>query len=342
MREIPAARAAPRWAARVAELRDQYQHLLFLSHQQRDRRHGWHGWHGWRRCFRRRQWWGWWSGGRCTRRRDLQHGPKLGLFGCTFDGNATVGGLGGTNGLAGTNTSGSSAFPGQGGAGGLAAGGAIYTSNSCVTIVDSCTFEFNFCQSGNSQSGGPPNGSGDGATGPAGPFAGGGGLFNLGTNTFINCTFDEKLRRGRFRWQWRHGWLLPASAARAVQEATLLVAVSITPMERWRASRIARWPAANVLAARTASAVRVSLQRGQQRCERRQLWREHRQREYWHIVVVGFDPRLSDQRLKRFRPDRRREFQHPVPIRPAASTCRAVSRTPTHHWARSPRTAGRP
>ncbi len=102
---------------------------------------------------------------------------------CAFHaGNGVIGGNGG---IGGTNSAGFNGFPGAGGVGGTAAGAGIY--NVGKANIQSCTFDFNFCEGGTSQTaGGNPGGGGNGPAGPAGAPGEGGGIYNAATNGVVN------------------------------------------------------------------------------------------------------------------------------------------------------------
>ncbi|HEX3797701.1 MAG TPA: carboxypeptidase-like regulatory domain-containing protein [Verrucomicrobiae bacterium] len=117
------------------------------------------------------------------------------LSNCTFAGNGTIAGNGGTGG---TNGAGGTAYAGGGGGGGLALGAAIY--NQGKAFIQACTFDFNFCEGGNSQTaGGAPGGNGNGPAGAIGGSADGAGIYSVGASAniqMINCTFSQNVAIG--------------------------------------------------------------------------------------------------------------------------------------------------
>jgi hypothetical protein len=108
---------------------------------------------------------------------------------CLFLTNQAMGGQGG-NGGSGGNGSFQGGHGGKGGHGGAGYGGAVF--NQATLFLTNCVLESNTASGGNGGAGGAPGAgaarsfSGDGGQGAPGS---GGGLYNLGAATLVNCTF---------------------------------------------------------------------------------------------------------------------------------------------------------
>ncbi len=108
---------------------------------------------------------------------------------CTFASGVATGGDGGAGG-------GGPLDVGVGGTGGLGAGAAIFNVTNATIHIFASTFNNNSAQGGASQKGGGSISGNIGNPGVSGGIAEGGAICNLGTNTAVNCTFDENAAQG--------------------------------------------------------------------------------------------------------------------------------------------------
>ncbi len=137
--------------------------------------------------------------GRCTNGAAIYIQPEatVTLTECILAGNAALGtnGFNGTNGTGSTGTAGNGT-PGRNGS--AASGGAIYNAGSLT--LDTCKFFTNSVTGGNGGDGGAGGTGGyqggNGASGGSGAAALGGAIYDVGSLTATDCTFDGNTVQG--------------------------------------------------------------------------------------------------------------------------------------------------